>query len=90
MLGGKYPALVLLYEITEPVGADTILMMAAQEKLTNPDPVTNDGVLQRGTSRGAAGLTDGLMADLNDAGTRGAGTTPSHWTVQQVVAAGRR
>jgi hypothetical protein len=89
---GKYPSSVLLYQlpgVTEPVGADTIFMMAAQEKLTNPDLVTNDGVLQRGASRGAVAPMDGLMADLNDAGTRGAGSTPSHWTVQQAVVPSR-
>jgi hypothetical protein len=93
-VNGSYPASVTLFQlqqgITYPIGADTVFFMATEEKLTNPDLVTNDGVLERGTTRGSAGALNELISDLNDAGTRGPASTPTHWTVQQVVVPSRQ
>lgn len=86
---GSYPPSVVLFPngqgISNPIGADTIFFMASQEKLTNPNVITNDGVLMREGTRGVAGGFDELMSNMNDAGTRGFEVVPTHWTVQELV-----
>jgi hypothetical protein len=84
-----FPQYVTLYQeqggISAPLGADTVFFMATQEKITDPSLITNDGVLQPQASRGTGGGLDDLMWSINNAGTRGFNSIPTHWTVQQLV-----
>ena len=68
--------------VTEPLGADTLFLLATREKINNLSLLTYDGVIES-QSRGS-GL-DELMVNLNDAGSRGAAPVVTTWQVQQLV-----
>jgi len=81
---GSYPtSFTLISEsVTEPLGADTLFLLATREKINNLSLLTYDGVIES-QSRGS-GL-DELMVNLNDAGSRGATPVVTTWQVQQLV-----
>jgi len=72
--------------VTEPFGADTLFLLATKEKINNLSLLTYDGVIE---SRSRGSGLDQLMADLNDAGSRGASSVVTSWQVQQVVVPSR-
>lgn len=71
-------------EVGTPLGADSLFLLAAAEKLDDPQILISDGVIERG-SRGVGNPFDELVTDMSDAGTRGPHSIPSNWLVQQVV-----
>jgi len=81
---GSYPTTFTLMSesVTEPLGADTLFLLATREKINNLSLLTYDGVIES-QSRGS-GL-DELMVNLNDAGSRGAAPVVTTWQVQQLV-----
>jgi hypothetical protein len=85
---GSYPVTYTLMSesVTEPLGADTLFLLATREKINNLSLLTYDGVIES-QSRGS-GL-DELMVNLNDAGSRGASPVVTTWQVQQVVVPSR-
>jgi hypothetical protein len=85
-LDGIYPLSVTLTheEVGTPLGADSLFLLATAEKITDPQILLSDGTLDRG-ARGIGNRFDELIADMNDAGTRGPVTVPVNWAVQQLV-----
>jgi hypothetical protein len=85
---GSYPTTFTLMSesVTEPLGADTLFLLATREKINNLSLLTYDGVIES-QSRGS-GL-DELMVNLNDAGSRGASPVVTTWQVQQLVVPSR-
>jgi len=81
---GSYPlSYTLMSEsVSEPVGADTLFLLATREKINNLSLLTNDGVIE---SRSRGSGLDELMVNLNDAGSRGASPVVTSWQVQQLV-----
>jgi hypothetical protein len=71
-----------------PLGADTLFLLVSGEKLSDPGILVQDGVLEGG-SRGVGNAFEALIADLNDAGTRGPQAIPRTWLVRQLVLASR-
>ncbi len=69
-----------LFKVTEPLGTDTYIMLAANEPIPNPDVLNQPGVITRGPKPTA-------MQDLLNIGTRTRGEliTPSEWGIQKIV-----
>jgi len=83
---GNYPLSYTLMpeSVSNPVGADTLFLLATREKIHNLSLLTCDGVIEAGT-RGAGSGIDALMINLNDAASRGASPQVTTWQVQQAV-----
>ncbi len=73
-------------QIGPPFGADTLFLLATNEKIENLSLLTYDGVIE---SRSRGSGLDQLMVDLNDAGSRGSTPVVSQWQVQQFVVPSR-
>jgi hypothetical protein len=88
---GVYPLSVTLTRegIGTPLGADSLFLLATAQKISDPQILVSDGVLERG-SRGVENPFDELITDMSDAGTRGPETVPTNWLVQQVVLPSRQ
>ena len=72
------------FEISEPYGIDTYLLLASEQRLDNPDVLQFDGV----RTRGAAGPMNALTELLSEIGapTRGPRpdqAIPSDWTLER-------
>ena len=83
---GVYPLSVKLMreQVGTPLGADTLFLLATKQRLTDPDVLIADGVLEEGR-RGAESGFDELVTSMSNAGTRGPRSSPSNWLVQQLV-----
>jgi hypothetical protein len=83
---GVYPLSVQLIreQVGTPLGADTLFLLATKQRLTDPDVLIADGVLDEGR-RGAESGFDELVTSMSNAGTRGPRSSPTNWLVQQIV-----
>jgi hypothetical protein len=84
---GVYPLSVALIQkerVGTPLGADTLFLMATAEKITDPEILASDGILQRG-ARGVENQFDELITGMNNTGTRGPRSVPTNWLIQQLV-----
>ncbi len=72
--------------IGPPFGADTLFLLATNDKIENLSLLTYDGVIE---SRSRGSGLDQLMVDLNDAGSRGSTPVVTQWQVQQFVVPSR-
>lgn len=83
---GVYPLSIALRheEVGTPLGADSLFLLATQEKMDEPQVLVNDGALARGT-RGVGNPFEELVNNMNDASMRGPQSVPANWAVQQVV-----
>ena len=71
-------------QVGTPLGADTLFLLATKQRLSDPDVLIADGVLDEGR-RGAESGFDELVTSMSNAGTRGPRSSPTNWLVQQVV-----
>jgi Caspase domain len=87
-LDGAFPLTVQLVQeqVGPPFGADTLLLLATDEKINDLSLLTYDGVIE---TRGRATGLDQLMIDVNDAGSRGISTILTNWEMQVLVVQSR-
>jgi hypothetical protein len=74
---GPFP----LFEIDEPYGIDTYVMISSEDPISNPTVLNQEGVITRSNSRNS-----GIDALLNTGDMqRGDVTTPVNWNIQRLT-----
>jgi hypothetical protein len=91
-LDGVYPLSLPVGRVegvSNPVGADTFILLATTEKLINTSALTDDGEIENPIKRGSGSRFDELIVEMNEGATRGFNNVPTNWLVQQLVVASR-